>query len=56
MKAFSTIAHWQMLVDEATTKLGQMLDVAGDQKQYMIDAGFVVVRDDVYKVLFLNAF
>jgi trans-aconitate methyltransferase len=45
-----TIAKWQRLVDEATTKVGQKLDVASYQKQFMIDAGFVDVRDDVYKV------
>lgn len=45
-----TIAMWQKLVDEATTKVGQKLDVAGDQKQFMIGAGFVDVQDDIYKV------
>lgn len=44
-----TIAQWQKLVDEATTQVGQKLGVASDQKQFMRDAGFVDVRDDIYK-------
>lgn len=42
--------RWQTLVDEATTKIGKKLDVAGVHKQLLIDAGFVDVRDDIYKV------
>jgi trans-aconitate methyltransferase len=45
-----TIVQRQKLVDEATTKMGQKLDVDCNQKQFMIDAEFVDVRDDVYKV------
>lgn len=45
-----SIARWQQLVDKATTQLGQKLDVAGEQKQHMVDAGFVEASDDIYKV------
>ncbi|KAK6592270.1 methyltransferase [Botrytis cinerea] len=39
------------LIDEASVKNGKMMDeVAGNQKQWMIDAGFVDVHDQVYKV------
>jgi hypothetical protein len=45
-----SIAQWVSLVDEASTKVGQKLKVAGDMKQHIVDAGFVDVRDDIYKV------
>jgi SAM-dependent methyltransferase len=50
LKNCPSIDQWQHLVDEATSKIGKKLDVAGAQKQHMIDAGFVDVRDDIYKV------
>lgn len=37
-------------MNEASVKFGKKLDVTKEQKQYMIDAGFVDVRDDAYKV------
>jgi ubiquinone/menaquinone biosynthesis C-methylase UbiE len=41
---------WFDLLNEASLKFEKKLDVAKEQKQYMIDAGFVDVKDDVYKV------
>ncbi|ESZ91133.1 hypothetical protein SBOR_8497 [Sclerotinia borealis F-4128] len=39
------------LIDEASVRNGKMMDeVAGSQKKWMIDAGFVDVHDQVYKV------
>lgn len=37
-------------LDEASILSGRRLNVAAEQKQYMIDAGFVDVQDHVYKV------
>lgn len=37
-------------LDEASILSGSRLNVAGDQKQHMIDAGFVNVRDIVFNV------
>ena len=44
------VKEWQEVVDEATLKFGKRFNVAELQKQYLIDAGFVDVSDDVYKV------
>ena len=44
--------QWLDLLDEATTKFGKQLNVAARHKQWMIDAGFVDVQDDIYKVSF----
>ncbi|APA09101.1 hypothetical protein SS1G_02992 [Sclerotinia sclerotiorum 1980 UF-70] len=39
------------LIDEASVKNGKMMDeVAGNQKKWMIEAGFVDVHDQIYKV------
>jgi len=48
------VIKWFNLVNEASVKFGKKLDIAKEQKQYMIDAGFVDVRDDVYKVFDLR--
>jgi hypothetical protein len=40
----------QQLVDEASIKFGKRFNVAEFQKQYLIDAGFIDVHDDIYKV------
>ncbi|KAL1969775.1 hypothetical protein VTN77DRAFT_7284 [Rasamsonia byssochlamydoides] len=37
-------------MDEANTRFGKRLNVAAQQKQKLIDAGFVNVRDDIYKL------
>jgi len=44
------VSEWQRLIDEASTKFGKKFNVAERQKQYMIEAGFAHVQDDVYKV------
>jgi trans-aconitate methyltransferase len=43
-------SQWQQLCDEASTKFGRRLNVASEQKQNLIRAGFIDVQDDVYKV------
>jgi ubiquinone/menaquinone biosynthesis C-methylase UbiE len=47
------VSEWFSRVVEASVKFGKRMDVAQDQKQHMIDAGFVDVRDDIYKVCLL---
>lgn len=42
--------QWLDLLDEATVKFGKQLNVASRQKQWMIDAGFVDVQEEIYKV------
>jgi SAM-dependent methyltransferase len=42
--------YWQHLVNKALVQIGKKFNVAGEQKQHMIDAGFVDVREDIYKV------
>lgn len=37
-------------LDEASILSGRRLNVAQDQKQYMIDAGFVNVHDEIFRV------
>lgn len=37
-------------LDEASILSGRRLNVARDQKQYMIDAGFVNVHDEIFRV------
>ncbi|OBT73167.1 hypothetical protein VF21_07931 [Pseudogymnoascus sp. 05NY08] len=44
------VVDWFSTVDKASEVFGKKMDVADKQKQWMIDAGFVDVRDDVYKV------
>lgn len=44
------IVKWLNLVREASIRFGKRTDAAKKQKQYMIDAGFVDVHDDIYKV------
>jgi ubiquinone/menaquinone biosynthesis C-methylase UbiE len=44
------VTEWQKLVYEAHEKFGKTLNVAEMHKQRIIDAGFVDVRDDIYKV------
>jgi hypothetical protein len=49
------IQQWQNEVNRASTVFGKTLDTAKEQKQRLIDAGFVDVQDDVYKVSHLQA-
>jgi cyclopropane fatty-acyl-phospholipid synthase-like methyltransferase len=44
------VIEWQKLTHEAHEKFGKTLNVAEMHKQRIIDAGFVDVRDDLYKV------
>ena len=44
------VSEWQELLIEASMKFGKRLKVAAMQKQYLVDAGFVDVHDDIYKV------
>jgi Methyltransferase domain len=46
------VKKWLELLDEASLKFGKKLNVAQEQKQHLIDTGFVNIRDDVYKVRF----
>jgi len=45
-----SVLEWQNVVDEASTRFGKKMNVAETQKQKLVDAGFVDVREDVYKV------
>jgi SAM-dependent methyltransferase len=47
------LIQWIELVDEGSLKFGKKVNIAKLQKQFMTDAGFVDVRDDVYKVCLL---
>lgn len=51
-----TVMDWQLKLDDASRRFGKHFNVAGTLKQKMVDAGFVNVRDDVFKVwsLFLR--
>ena len=48
------VKQWQERCDEASLIFGKKLNVAERQKEWLIDAGFVDVRDDVYKVYSLR--
>ncbi|PGH17407.1 hypothetical protein AJ80_04863 [Polytolypa hystricis UAMH7299] len=45
-----TVMEWQERINEASDKFGKRYNIAAEQKQRMIDAGFVDVKDDVFKV------
>ncbi|KUJ16053.1 methyltransferase [Mollisia scopiformis] len=42
--------QWQTLVNEAARKFGKEIDLAPSHAQRMIDAGFVDVKEEIYKV------
>jgi len=42
--------NWLFTIDQASGKFEKKMDVADRQKQLMIDAGFMDVQDDIYKV------
>ena len=44
------IKQWVELIDEASTKFGKRMNVAYQHPQWLKDAGFVDVREEVYKV------
>lgn len=44
------IRTWISQMDEITIKFGKRLDVAKYQKKLLVDAGFVDVKEEIYKV------
>lgn len=44
------IVEWCRLLDEASLKFGKQLNVAAKYKQWMVDAGFKNVVEEVFKV------
>jgi len=50
LEKIPNITKWLALCNEASAKFGKSISIAPEQKQYMIDAGFHNVRDDIYKV------
>lgn len=50
MKQAKWCQEWIRNVDEASSKIGKRLNVAHLHRQWMIDAGFSDVSEDVYKI------
>jgi hypothetical protein len=50
LKNCAYIPEWQSKVDEASTMFGKRMNVAAEQKEKMIAAGFEGVTDVVQKV------
>lgn len=50
----TNIAEWAKLHNGASDKFGKPMNIAHRHKQWMIDAGFKNVKEDLYKVLFLH--
>jgi hypothetical protein len=48
------LTEWCTLQQEAFSKFGKDLGIAGQHKQRMIDAGFKNVKEEVYKVCLLS--
>jgi SAM-dependent methyltransferase len=48
--------HGLTLLNDASVKFGKKLNVAHEHKGWMIDAGFLNVREEVYKVSFWFSF
>jgi len=46
------IMEWVRLQIEATVKFGKEMDITHKYKQWLIDAGFTNVQEDIYKVCF----
>ncbi|KAJ9317649.1 hypothetical protein DTO271D3_2115 [Paecilomyces variotii] len=44
------IRNWQDMINDASERVGKNFNEAPSQRQRLIDAGFVDVRDDIYKV------
>lgn len=44
---------WLALTAEASAKFGKSIDVAHKHKQWMLDAGFKNVQEEIYKVCFI---
>lgn len=49
-KGIKNIQEWLGYIDEASTRIGKRINTATQQKQKLIDAGFVNVKGDVYNV------
>ncbi|KAF2434307.1 methyltransferase, partial [Tothia fuscella] len=50
MKKYPNIQYWVDLVCEGSIMFKKTLHIAKDMKQWMIDAGFEDVREEIYKV------
>ena len=50
------LMEWQAKIDEASAVFGKKMNVAETHKQKLIDAGFVDVKDDIYKVSLKTSF
>lgn len=44
------VFEWARLHNEACEKFGKRMDIAHRQKQWMIDAGFKNVKEEIFKV------
>lgn len=53
LEATTFIKTWQWQINEASREFGKSFNEAAAQKERLIEAGFVDVRDDIYKVRFL---
>jgi SAM-dependent methyltransferase len=49
-RGITNMTKWLGLLDEASAKVGKRINVVLEQKQHLIDAGFINVRDDVVAV------
>ena len=49
-KKIPNITNWLTVMDQGTAKVGKRLNVITQQKQKLMDAGFINVHDDVYPV------
>ncbi|KAL2004052.1 hypothetical protein VTN02DRAFT_557 [Thermoascus thermophilus] len=52
LEATTFIKSWQRQINEASRTFGKGFNEAAAQKERLVEAGFVDVRDDVYKVPF----
>ncbi|RJE16531.1 to methyltransferase, partial [Aspergillus sclerotialis] len=43
------VSEWARLLNEAGKKFGKRMDIAYCQKQWMIDAGFKNVKEEIFK-------
>lgn len=50
LKNCTSVPEWQKVVNDASLLYGKKFNIAEEQKQRLIDAGFVDVKDDTYKV------
>ncbi|KAL4908790.1 hypothetical protein BDW74DRAFT_145339 [Aspergillus multicolor] len=46
----TNLQHWRDLLVEASQKFGKQFSVSRNYKQWMIDAGFKDVQEEIYKV------